>query len=76
MYSLDLQHLSDATWEKKNASGFVEEVLGKYDLIAIQEITNATQTLDYLCEHLEGDWDYMISPKVIAPLCISSRCLV
>jgi hypothetical protein len=66
--SWNVKHLSDATVlgaaAKKEFKKLVS-VLQHFDFVALQEITNATQTLRLLAQELPGRWDYFVSPKIL-----------
>jgi hypothetical protein len=65
--SWNLKHLSDTTVLGKNAKkdrSKLMEVLCHFDLVAMQEVTNAQRTLQMLSDELPGRWDFCVSPKV------------
>jgi len=56
-----MKHISDEIFKKRDSHGIMREIQ-KYDLLAIQEITNADKMLRKLQQEMDGEWDY-IAPR-------------
>ena len=56
----NVHHLSDKTRKHRSMDEIVA-ALRNVDFVALQEIHNATETLNELCEKLDGHWDYIVS---------------